>query len=270
MILGNQSSQAPALNLDNAAEVEVIGNTVRGNIASVGGVIWLDAVRRVFFDHNTLMRNQGGGNATLTLRGCGDVTIMNSIFAFDSSSCAVDWRGEGAPTVRNNCVFGNYLTPFVGLVRADHCIYMEPGFCGLGANDPVLAADSPCRGAGTGGGNMGANDDKCMDQYSTPGSAEPDSFIHVEEMPVEVYHQRPIYPEMARASNAAGTVWVQALVKPDGTVGDARILKPSGKGVGFEEAALVAAYQNRYRPAIQSGRPVAVWVAYKVDFKPEK
>lgn len=96
---------------------------------------------------------------------------------------------------------------------------------------------------------------------------EADEFVAVEEMPVEIYHEQPVYPEMAALTEKSGTVWVQALVDKEGKVRDARVLKPSGANVGFEESALEAAYKNRYKPAIQNGRPVAVWVSYKVDFK---
>jgi len=95
----------------------------------------------------------------------------------------------------------------------------------------------------------------------------PDEFVAVEEMPVEIQHETPIYPEMAELTEKSGTVWVQALVDKEGRVRDARVLKSSGTNVGFEEAALEAAYKNVYRPAIQNGNPVPVWVSYKVDFK---
>jgi len=94
-----------------------------------------------------------------------------------------------------------------------------------------------------------------------------DEFVAVEEMPVEIRHEDPIYPEMAELTEKSGIVWVQALVDKEGRVRDARVLKPSGTNVGFEEAALEAAYKNLYRPAIQNGSPVPVWVSYKVEFK---
>jgi TonB family protein len=94
-----------------------------------------------------------------------------------------------------------------------------------------------------------------------------DEFVAVEEMPVEIRHEDPAYPEMAELTEKSGTVWVQARVDKEGRVRDARVLKPSGTNVGFEEAALEAAYKNLYRPAIQNGTPVAVWVSYKVEFK---
>jgi TonB family protein len=52
-------------------------------------------------------------------------------------------------------------------------------------------------------------------------------------------------------------------------VRDALIAKSSGSNVGFDEAAIKAALQRRYRPALQNGRPVAVWVTYKIVFRLE-
>jgi protein TonB len=95
----------------------------------------------------------------------------------------------------------------------------------------------------------------------------PDAFVAVEEMPVMIREEKPLYPEMAQLTERSGIVWVQALVDKDGKVRDARILKPSGANVGFEDAAIEAAYKNLYKPAIQNGRPVSVWVSYKVEFK---
>ncbi|MFH2204893.1 MAG: energy transducer TonB [Elusimicrobiota bacterium] len=48
---------------------------------------------------------------------------------------------------------------------------------------------------------------------------------------------------------------------------DAIIQKASGTNAGFEEAALTAAMKNRYKPAIQNGRPIPVWVSYRVVFE---
>jgi len=91
-------------------------------------------------------------------------------------------------------------------------------------------------------------------------------FVAVEEQPAKIYEEKPVYPEMAGLTQKTGTVWIQALVDKEGKVRDARVVKPSGSNVGFEEAAVEAAYKNRYKPAIQNGRPVAVWITYKVDF----
>jgi protein TonB len=95
----------------------------------------------------------------------------------------------------------------------------------------------------------------------------PDEFVAVEEMPVQVYEEHPGYPEMAERAGIEGVVWVRALVDKDGRVRDAIVQKASGTNAGFEEAALEAAFKNRYKPAIQNGRPIPVWVSYRVVFE---
>jgi protein TonB len=92
-------------------------------------------------------------------------------------------------------------------------------------------------------------------------------FVAVEEEPVPILQPKPEMPELASLTNTTGVVWVTALVDKEGNVRDARILKPSGSKVGFEEAALEAALKSKYKPAIQNGHPVAIWISYKVEFK---
>ncbi len=96
---------------------------------------------------------------------------------------------------------------------------------------------------------------------------QPDEFVVVDTMPVLVKLVEPEYPEVAILTRVEGAVWVQALVDSDGSVKTAKVLKHSDTKVGFEEAAVVAAYECKYRPALQNNRPVPVWVAYKVQFK---
>lgn len=95
----------------------------------------------------------------------------------------------------------------------------------------------------------------------------PDEFVAVQEMPTIIKEEKPVYPEVALLTNREATVWVKALVDKEGKVREARVAKSSGMNVGFDEAALEAAYKNIYKPAIQNGRPVAIWVTYPVEFK---
>lgn len=95
----------------------------------------------------------------------------------------------------------------------------------------------------------------------------PDEFVAVQDMPTIVKEERPVYPEVALLTNREATVWIKALVDKEGKVREARIAKSSGMNVGFDESALEAAYKNFYKPAIQNGRPVAIWVTYPVEFK---
>jgi periplasmic protein TonB len=93
-----------------------------------------------------------------------------------------------------------------------------------------------------------------------------DEFVAVEEWPVAIQLPQPKYPEMARKAQIEGTVWVKVLVDKNGNVRDAMVAKESGANAGFEEAALDAAKQGKWKPAMQNKQPVAVWVSYEVKF----
>jgi len=94
----------------------------------------------------------------------------------------------------------------------------------------------------------------------------PDEFIPYEEPPVQVKTVNPTYPPLAQRAGVEGTVWINALVDKEGKVRDVKIVKDSGANAGFEEAAVEAAYECIWRPAIANGQPIAVWVTYKVGF----
>lgn len=122
---------------------------------------------------------------------------------------------------------------------------------------------APVVNASTGGEGDSVVVDIPLEEYFPT----PEEFVAVEVMPVKIRHEDPVYPEMAELTEKSGVVWVQALIDKEGRVRDARVIKPSGTNVGFEENALEAAYKNLYKPAIQNGSPVPVWVSYKVEFK---
>jgi TonB family protein len=92
-----------------------------------------------------------------------------------------------------------------------------------------------------------------------------DEFVPVEQIAEMVAEEKPIYPRLQQQMGMEGVVWIKALVKSDGTVGDAVIQKTSGNAA-LDQAALDVAKKNKFKPALQNGRPVAMWVSYKVDF----
>lgn len=94
----------------------------------------------------------------------------------------------------------------------------------------------------------------------------PEEFIPFDEAPVSVKEVKPTFPPSAKGKGIEATVWVKALVDKHGKVREARIFKDSGTDLGFEEAALRAAYQREYKPAVSDGKPVAIWVTYPVRF----
>jgi TonB family protein len=109
---------------------------------------------------------------------------------------------------------------------------------------------------------------------------------HQEAQPIEKYSQKdqsdtlrgeippqqiknviPEYPPVAFRNGITGIVWVKVFVDSLGNVTQAEIVKEAEvKGAGFEEAAIAAAYKTKWRPAIIKGKPVDVWVTYKLEF----
>jgi len=76
----------------------------------------------------------------------------------------------------------------------------------------------------------------------------------------------PEFPDMARRVRMQGLVILQVVVRKDGTVGDIKVLKVPAANLGFSDAAVAAVGQWRYRPAMQNGRPVDVFMTVRVNF----
>lgn len=94
----------------------------------------------------------------------------------------------------------------------------------------------------------------------------PDEIIFFESPPVMVNQVVPNYPRFEKMAGNTGIVIVKALVNVEGIVVDVLVYKSSGR-IALDEAAIEAAYKTPYKPAIQNGRPIAVWVSYSVVFK---
>jgi protein TonB len=77
----------------------------------------------------------------------------------------------------------------------------------------------------------------------------------------------PEYPELARVARLEGNVILQAIIHDDGTVGDIEILRCNRPNMGFEDSAVEAVSQWRYKPALQNGKPVEVYFTVFVEFK---
>ena len=143
----------------------------------------------------------------------------------------------------------------------DEQVPFEMVFPGQDALAPVVGSDS---------GTLPANGDANLYAGAPPEYLPPPGeFVPVEELPVLINRDQVelVYPEMARLTRKEATVTVRALVNREGRVKEAQIVKSSGSNVGFDEAAREHAFKLLYKPAIQNGHPVAIWVTYRVDFK---
>ena len=105
------------------------------------------------------------------------------------------------------------------------------------------------------------------DQEVTPNAeTRGEHFAPVEKAPIMVKSVSPEYPQGALEMGITGTVWLKVLVDETGRILEAKIVKDSGKDVGFEEAALAAAMKTEWKPATSDGKPISVWITYEIDF----
>lgn len=93
----------------------------------------------------------------------------------------------------------------------------------------------------------------------------PPSFVPVEKQPVPVSHPAPKYPEIARRAGVEGTVHINIWVTKEGRVKQAVVLKSTADILN--QAALDAALQWTFTPAIMNNGPVAVWVSVPFRFQ---
>ncbi len=114
--------------------------------------------------------------------------------------------------------------------------------------------------------NAGAGEDIVVDIPMEEYMPAPDEFVPVEVPAEMIYEEVPEYPRLARSAGMEAVVWIKALVDKNGEVKKAMILRSSGSKAGFDEAALEASYKCKFKPAIQNGRPVSIWVSYQVEF----
>lgn len=82
--------------------------------------------------------------------------------------------------------------------------------------------------------------------------------------PVLERRTKPVYPAPARRAGVEGKVLIRAVVRSDGSVDRAEILKDQPFGLG--EAARHAVQQWSFRPATYQGRPIDVYYTVSFDF----
>lgn len=76
----------------------------------------------------------------------------------------------------------------------------------------------------------------------------------------------PRYPRRARERGIEGWVRLEIVVKPNGTVGDARVIDANPKQI-FDQAALEAIQRWRFKPTYRDGRAVEQRVVQEINFR---
>jgi TonB family protein len=86
-----------------------------------------------------------------------------------------------------------------------------------------------------------------------------------DEPPVVLEQSVPVYPPAAREAEKEAVVAMRLLIDVGGKVTKAQVIKSVGDG--FDESALSAIRQFRFRPALRDGQPIASVITYKIRFE---
>ena len=86
-----------------------------------------------------------------------------------------------------------------------------------------------------------------------------------EEAPELIKMVKPRYPEIARKAGVEGRVVLQIVVDERGNVTEAQVILAQPPGI-FEEAAIEAIMQWKFKPAKQREKAIAVRMGQTMDF----
>ena len=108
-------------------------------------------------------------------------------------------------------------------------------------------------------GTAGGTDIKIQDDGPPP------DFVPFEKEPAVIKRVEPKYPDIATRAGVEGTVWVKLWVDKEGKVHKVVIMKSDAEVLN--QAAIDAAQQFLFTPAMQHSGPVAVWVSFPFRFR---
>lgn len=108
------------------------------------------------------------------------------------------------------------------------------------------------------GGGGGATADPVADTPPLIGD-----WVYYDEEPAIVSQVKPEYPDMAREAGVDGTVHLRVLIGKDGRVKDVHVDRSIPL---LDKAAVAAARQWVFTPALSNGHPVMVWVVVPIRF----
>jgi protein TonB len=117
---------------------------------------------------------------------------------------------------------------------------------GTGIGPGTGSGLGPGNGGGTGGGNY------------RPGNGV--------TTPVVLREVKPQYTSDAMRAKVQGSVWLECVVRQDGTVGEVKVVRSLDSTFGLDLEAMKAARQWRFRPGTRMGEPVNVLVVIQLDF----
>jgi protein TonB len=124
------------------------------------------------------------------------------------------------------------------------------GGAGTGTGTGVGSGQGSGLGAGFGGGAGG-------------GAYQPGSGV---TLPRVVREVKPQYTADAMRAKVQGTVLLECIVMPDGTISDVRVVRSLDSVFGLDQEAIRAARQWRFIPGTRLGEPVPVIISIELSF----
>ena len=85
--------------------------------------------------------------------------------------------------------------------------------------------------------------------------------------PILLREVKPSYTSDAMRAKVQGSVLLECLVRPDGSVGDVRVVRSPDPPFGLDLEAMKAARQWRFAPGTKGGEPVRVVVTIEIEFR---
>jgi TonB family protein len=124
------------------------------------------------------------------------------------------------------------------------------GGAGTGTGTGIGPGQGSGLGPGSGGGTGGG--------VYRPGNGV--------ELPSVLREVKPKYTAEAMRAKVQGTVLLECVVLPDGSVGNVQVAKSLDSTFGLDQEAIKAAKEWRFRPGTRLGQPVAVLVTIELTF----
>ena len=124
------------------------------------------------------------------------------------------------------------------------------GGAGTGTGTGIGSGTGSGLGEGWGGGTGG-------------GAYRPGNGVETPKLLKEV---KPQYTAQAMRAKIQGTVLLECVVQPDGTVGNIKVVRSLDSTFGLDQEAMKAARQWQFAPGTRFGQPVPVLVTIEIAF----
>jgi protein TonB len=124
------------------------------------------------------------------------------------------------------------------------------GGSGTGTGSGIGPGTGSGLGPGTGGGTGG-------------GAYRPGNGVTTPELLQEV---KPAYTAEAMRAKVQGSVYLECVVRQDGSTGDCKVVRSLDPTFGLDQEAIRAARQWRFKPGMRFGQPVPVLVTIELMF----